>query len=104
MRKSFPIRACNFCHWYSRNKGPGMHEIKLVKELVEKALNIAREKQAKKVKKIFVEIGANSYLTPESFSHLFREFSKATILASAEIVVSSTQEEGLVLESLELEI
>jgi hydrogenase nickel incorporation protein HypA/HybF len=81
-----------------------MHEIKLVKELVEKALGIAREKHAKKAKKIFVKIGANSHLTPESFSHLFREFSKATILEPAEIVVSPAQEEGLVLESLELEI
>jgi Zn finger protein HypA/HybF involved in hydrogenase expression len=81
-----------------------MHEVKLVRELVEKALSIAREKRAQKVKKIFAKIGKNSHLTPESFSHLFREFSKATILESAEIVVSSTQEEGLILESLELEI
>lgn len=81
-----------------------MHEVKLVKELVEKALSIAGEKQAQKVKKIFVKIGKNSHLAPESFSHLFREFSKSTILASAEIVISPTQEEGLILESLELEI
>jgi Zn finger protein HypA/HybF involved in hydrogenase expression len=81
-----------------------MHELKLVKELVEKALNIVKERQAKRVKKIFVKIGANSHLTPESFSHLFKEFSKATILAPAEIVISQTQEEGLILESLELEI
>lgn len=81
-----------------------MHEIKLVKELVEKALSVAQEKGAKKVKKIYVKIGKNSHLTPESFSHLFKEFSKATILEPAEIVVSYTPEEGLVLDSMELEI
>jgi hydrogenase nickel incorporation protein HypA/HybF len=81
-----------------------MHEIKLVKELVGRALDIARDKRAKKVKRIFVKIGANSHLTPESFSHLFKEFSKMTVLEPAEIVVSPTQEEGLILESLEVEI
>ena len=81
-----------------------MHEIKLVKELVEKALGTARNKRAKKVKRIFIKIGANSHLTAESFSHLFKEFSKGTILEQAEIVISPTQEEGLVLESLEMEI
>lgn len=81
-----------------------MHELNLVKELVEKALSIAKERQAKRVKKIFVKIGANSHLIPESFFHLFKEFSKTTILAPAEIVISQTQEEGLILESLELEI
>lgn len=81
-----------------------MHESKLVKELVEKALNIATEKQAKNVKKIFVKIGANSHLTPENFSHLFKEFSRTTILEPAEILISSTHEEGLVLESMDLEI
>ena len=81
-----------------------MHELKLVKEIAEKALNIAKEKQAKKVNKIFIKIGASSHLTTKSFSHLFKEFSKATILEQAEIVVSQTQEEGLILESLELEI
>jgi len=81
-----------------------MHELKLVKELAEKALNIAKENQAKKVNKIFIKIGANSHLTTESFSNLFKEFSKGTILEQAEIVISPTQEEGLVLESLEMEI
>jgi Zn finger protein HypA/HybF involved in hydrogenase expression len=81
-----------------------MHELKLVKELAEKALNTAKENQAKKVNKIFVKIGANSHLTTESFSHLFKEFSKGTILEQAEIVISQTQEEGLILESLEMEI
>ena len=81
-----------------------MHESKLVKELVEKALNIATEKQAKNVKKIFVKIGANSHLTPENFSNLFKEFSRTTILEPAEILISSTHEEGLVLESMDLEI
>lgn len=81
-----------------------MHEVKLVKELVEKALNIVKENQAKRVKKIFVKIGANSHLTPENFSHLFKEFSKATILEPAEIVISPAQEEGLILESIEMEI
>lgn len=81
-----------------------MHEVKLVKELVEKALNIVKENQAKRVKKIFVKIGANFHLTPENFSHLFNEFSKATILEPAEIVISPAQEEGLILESLEMEI
>lgn len=81
-----------------------MHEVKLVKELVEKALNIVKENQAKKVKKIFVKIGANSHLTSENFSHLFKEFSKATIWGPAEIVISPAQEEGLILESLEMEI
>jgi Zn finger protein HypA/HybF involved in hydrogenase expression len=81
-----------------------MHELKLVKELAEKALNIAKENQATKVNKIFIKIGANSYLTAESFSNIFKEFSKRTILEQAEIVISPTQEEGLVLESLEMEI
>jgi Zn finger protein HypA/HybF involved in hydrogenase expression len=81
-----------------------MHELKLVKELAEKALNIAKENQAKKVNKIFIKIGANSHLTAESFSNLFKEFSKATILEPAEIVISPTQEDGLVLDSLEMEI
>lgn len=81
-----------------------MHEVKLVKELVEKALNIVKENQAKKVKKIFVKIGANSHLTSENFPHLFKEFSKATIWGPAEIVISPAQEEGLILESLEMEI
>ncbi len=80
-----------------------MHEVKLAKELVEKALDIAKKNNVKKVKKIFVKIGAGSHLTPESFSRLFREFSKSTILETAEIVTSNVDEQGLILESLEVE-
>ena len=80
-----------------------MHEVKLVKELAEKALAIVKKNKVKKVKKIFVKIGAGSHLTPESFSRLFREFSKSTILEAAEIAISATDEEGLILESLEVE-
>lgn len=81
-----------------------MHELKLVKELVQRALDIVEEKRATRVKKIFVKIGANSHLTSESFSHLFKELSRATILEHAEIMISTTKEEGLILESMELEI
>jgi Zn finger protein HypA/HybF involved in hydrogenase expression len=81
-----------------------MHELRLVKELAEKAQSIAKEKRAKRVKKIFVKIGSNSHLTPERFSHLFKEFSRSTILEQAEVAISFTEEEGLILESLELEI
>ena len=80
-----------------------MHELKLVKELAEKALSIAKENHAKRVKKIFVKIGAGSHLTPENFTHLFKEFSKSTVLEHAEIVISDTNEEGLILESLDVE-
>ena len=81
-----------------------MHGSKLVKELVEKAMCIAKENRAKKVKKIFVKIGTNSHLTSEDFSHIFKVFSKATILESAELVISSTNENGLMLEFMDLEI
>ena len=80
-----------------------MHELKLVKEVAEKALSIAKENRAKRVKKIFVKIGAGSHLTPENFTHLFQEFSKNTILEHAKIVISDTKEKGLILESLEVE-
>ena len=80
-----------------------MHELKLVKELAEKALEIVKRNKVKRVKKIFVKIGANSHLTPENFSKLFRELSKSTILENAEILISTTQEEGLILESLQVE-
>ena len=80
-----------------------MHELKLVKELAEKALEIVKSNKVKRVKKIFVKIGAGSHLTPESFTKLFREFSKSTLLERAEIVISTTEEEGLILESMDVE-
>ena len=58
----------------------------------------------RRLRKIFIKIGANSHLTPENFFHPFKEFSKATILELAEIVISPAQEEGLILEPLEMEI
>lgn len=80
-----------------------MHGLKLVRELVQKALDVVETNRVKKVKKIFVKIGAGTHLTPEDFTHLFKELSKSTILEHAEIVISETQEQGLILESLEVE-
>lgn len=81
-----------------------MHGSKLVKDLVDKALDVARENRARRVKKVSVKMGLDSHLTLEDFSHLFKVFSRATILESAEVSVSKTHESGLILESVDLEV
>jgi len=55
------------------------------------------------VKKIMVKIGAGTHLTKDDFLHLFKEISKSAMLANAEVSISETKEEGLILESLEVE-
>jgi Zn finger protein HypA/HybF involved in hydrogenase expression len=82
-----------------------MHELGIVEELIEKIEREAKEKGAKKVRKIVVQIGKDSHIiSQEAFCTGFSVLSKNTIVEEAEIVIELKEGDETVLSSIDLEI
>jgi hydrogenase nickel incorporation protein HypA/HybF len=62
-----------------------MHEAALMKDLMRKIIQTARDQGAKRVVGIKVKLGALSHLTPEHFREHFEEVSPGTVAAGARI-------------------
>jgi hydrogenase nickel incorporation protein HypA/HybF len=65
-----------------------MHEAALMKDLMHKILQTAREQGAKRVVGIRVKLGALSHMTPEHFREHFAEVSPGTLAAGAQVEAS----------------
>ena len=62
-----------------------MHERSLINDLMKKILILATEKQAKKVTRVSVRLGALSHMSPSHFKEHFTIASQGTLAEGAEI-------------------
>lgn len=80
-----------------------MHELSLAVELVERAAEIARREQAKKVTEIEVMIGDLSGVDAEAFAFAFPEAARGTVLADASLKIERTAGNEFQFKTLEVE-
>ena len=86
-----------------------MHEAALMKDLMKKILQTAKEQGAKRVVGIKVKLGALSHLTPEHFREHFEEVSPGTLAAGARIQAEQSTDihdpkaQEVILQSIEVE-
>ena len=64
-----------------------MHEFSTAQGIVETAIHYAKKNKAKKVKKMFLEIGELTFLNVEQLKFSYDILSKDTILDNSELVV-----------------
>ncbi|MEN3186706.1 MAG: hydrogenase maturation nickel metallochaperone HypA [Atribacterota bacterium] len=67
-----------------------MHELRLVRELLEDLLQRGEEEGMQRVTKIELRIGGLAEIEPEIVRHFFTEFSQGTILEGAELVIEES--------------
>ncbi|MBU0599510.1 hydrogenase maturation nickel metallochaperone HypA [bacterium] len=81
-----------------------MHEVGIVQELIEEIKSQAKKQNAGKVTKVKVKTGKLEELTLDSFRFWFEQLSKGTVAEGAEIMLTVTNDEGVYLEHVEMEI
>jgi len=80
-----------------------MHELRLLRDLMEDILRHAESVKAKKITKVYVRLGELAEINPEILAHFFRENSKGTVMEDAEVVIKSSLQREIVLESFDYE-
>lgn len=80
-----------------------MHELGLVEDLIREVALQAKGKGAKRVTKIIVSMGGLEELTGESFSFWFESLSKGSPLEGAELIIQTSDQEGVYLKSIEMD-
>jgi hydrogenase nickel incorporation protein HypA/HybF len=86
-----------------------MHEQALMRDLIERVVELAESEGATGVTKVSVRLGALSHFTPEHFREHFLDSSRGTIAEGAHVeavLETSTIDpnaQGVLLESVELE-
>ena len=85
-----------------------MHERSLMSDLMKKILALAEKRQAKKVTKVSVRLGALSHMSPSHFQEHFTISSQGTLADGAEIESEESTEiddpnaMGIVLKSIDI--
>ena len=80
-----------------------MHELRLLRDLMEDILRHAETLKVKKITKVYVRLGELTEINPEILAHFFREHSKGTVAKDAEVVIKSSPRREIVLESFDCE-
>jgi len=64
-----------------------MHELSTIEKILEIILPKARKHKAKKIKKIYLQIGAFSDYETKWMNRYFKEFAKNTVAEGAELII-----------------
>lgn len=78
-----------------------MHEIGIIKSLIEEIFNQAKKNNLKKINKICLSIEKDSHLTEESIKFLFENFTKETILKNTKLEIKKGDQKGIILDLIE---
>ena len=65
-----------------------MHEMALTESIVEIAVEAAEKQGARKVKRVFVDVGALSHVEPDALQFCFAAVSAGTIAEGAELEIA----------------
>lgn len=85
-----------------------MHEASLMKNLMRKIEDVAREAKASRVAKVKVKLGALSHMSEEHFREHFETSSAGTVAEGAEVMVkletdtNHPQAQDIILESVDV--
>lgn len=80
-----------------------MHEMHLLKDLLEDLLNHAEKADVNKITKVYIRMGEFTEIDPEILRHYFKEHAKETIAESAEIDIEKSDRRELTLVSFDCE-
>ncbi len=80
-----------------------MHELKMIKSLLNDIIKTGNEHNAKKITKIYLRMGDFSEINPEILSFYLQEHSKGTILEGCEIDIEKSPNRELRLLSFDYE-
>ncbi len=80
-----------------------MHEMHLLRDLMEDILKHAKEAGAKKVTKVYLRMGKYTEINPDILKFFFAEHSKGTPVEGAEISIESSSTRELRLLSYDCE-
>ncbi|HUN46692.1 MAG TPA: hydrogenase maturation nickel metallochaperone HypA [Stellaceae bacterium] len=86
-----------------------MHETGMVRDLVRRLEQVARERGGGRIAAAQVWLGALSHMSPEHFREHFEEVSRGTVAAGARLAIELSQDphhpsaQHVVLESVDLE-
>lgn len=80
-----------------------MHEIEIVKELIQELESQAKNQKANKLTKVVIGISSNEHIIPESFQFWFDELSKGSIVEGTKLEFQTQEKEGVCIKSIELE-
>lgn len=65
-----------------------MHEFSIVSQLIEKVMEEARKRDAKKVIEVELDVGQLSFLNPEQMRFVYNVLSKGTILENSHLIIN----------------
>lgn len=68
-----------------------MHEFSMVSQLVEKVVEEARKRGAKRVVEVELEVGQLSFLNPEQMLFAYRILTKGTILEKSRLTIRTVE-------------
>ncbi|HPB32181.1 MAG TPA: hydrogenase/urease maturation nickel metallochaperone HypA [Candidatus Sumerlaeota bacterium] len=80
-----------------------MHEVHLMKDLLEDLFRHAEKAEVKKITKLYVRMGEFTEINPDILTFFFKENTKGTIAEGAEVVIKTSGVRELVLESFDCE-
>lgn len=80
-----------------------MHELHLLRQLVDDITNHAAKEKASRVTKIYILLGVFTEINPEILKYYFKEHTKDTILENAEIDIQHSDKRELRLLSFDCE-
>jgi hydrogenase nickel incorporation protein HypA/HybF len=80
-----------------------MHEMHLLRSLMEDILKHARDADVKKITKVYLRMGEYTEINPEILKFFFAEHSKGTLAEGAEISIESSPTRELRLLSYDCE-
>ena len=80
-----------------------MHEMRLLRDMMDDLLRHAERLKVKKIVKVYVRLGEFTEINPEILTHFFRERSRDTVADGAEIVIKPSPRREIVLESFDCE-
>ncbi len=72
-----------------------MHELKMIRSVMDDLIKIGEEKQAKKITKVYFRMGEFSEINPEILSFYLKENSKGTILEGCEVDIEPSENREL---------
>ncbi|MFH1542677.1 MAG: hydrogenase maturation nickel metallochaperone HypA [bacterium] len=80
-----------------------MHEMHMIKDLLDDLLKAANKNEAAKVCKVYLKMGEFTEINPEILTHYFKEHAKGTAAEGAEISIESSPTRELRLVSFDCE-
>lgn len=80
-----------------------MHEMHLVKDLFEDVLKHARENQANRITKVYLQMGEFTEINEEVLRFFFKEKAPGTVLENAELAIAKSPNRELRLVSFDME-